>query len=64
MMVSGYNGTVVRNRRKMIRLAFIKARHKKLILEPKKEIKSEIERDTREEDCLNDSYYNILFNMK
>ncbi len=32
------------------RLAFLKKRYKKLILEPRKEIESEIEKDLNEED--------------
>jgi len=32
------------------RLAFLKERYKKLILEPRKEIESEIEKDLNEED--------------
>ena len=35
------------------RLAFIKERYKKLILEPRKEIESEIEKDLNEEDSIN-----------
>ena len=34
------------------RLAFIKKRYKKLILEPRKEIESEIEKDLNEEDSI------------
>ena len=34
------------------RLAFIKERYKKLILEPRKEIESEIEKDFNEEDSI------------
>ena len=33
----------------MKRLAFLKERYKKLILEPRKEIESEIEKDLKEE---------------
>ncbi|MDP6925284.1 MAG: hypothetical protein R2568_10185 [Candidatus Scalindua sp.] len=34
------------------RLAFLKKRYKKLILEPRKEIESEIEKDLNEEDSI------------
>jgi len=34
------------------RLAFLKKRYKKLILEPRKEIESEIEKDFNEEDSM------------
>ncbi len=34
------------------RLAFLKERYKKLILEPRKEIESEIEKDLNEEDSI------------
>jgi len=34
------------------RLAFLKKRYKKLILEPRKEIESEIEKDFNEEDSI------------
>ena len=34
------------------RLAFLKERYKKLILEPRKEIESEIEKDFNEEDSI------------
>jgi hypothetical protein len=43
------------------RLAFLKKRYKKLILEPRKEIESEIEKDFNEEDSIDnlsvDSFY-------
>ncbi len=43
------------------RLAFLKERYKKLILEPRKEIESEIEKDFNEEDSIDnlsvDSFY-------
>ncbi|MCR4289164.1 MAG: hypothetical protein NUV86_02755 [Candidatus Scalindua sp.] len=43
------------------RLAFLKKRYKKLILEPRKEIESEIEKDFNEEDSTDslsvDSFY-------
>ena len=35
------------------RLTFLKKRYKKLILEPRKEIESEIEKDLNEEDSTN-----------
>jgi len=37
------------------RLAFLKERYKKLILEPRKEIESEIEKDLSEEDRIESS---------
>ena len=46
---------------KIKRLAFLKERYKKLILEPRKEIESEIEKDLSEEDRIEsssvDSFY-------
>ena len=39
-----------KNYDRMERLTFLKERYKKLILEPKKEIESEIEKDLNEED--------------
>lgn len=44
----------------MERLAFIKERYKKLILEPRKEIEFEIERDLIEEDSVNGSNVNCI----
>jgi hypothetical protein len=39
----------------MEKLALIKERYKRLILEPRKEIESEIEQDLKEEESFNDS---------
>ncbi len=41
-----------KNYKKTERLAFLKKRYKKLILEPRKEIESEIEKDLNEEDSI------------
>ncbi len=41
-----------KNYDKTERLAFLKKRYKKLILEPRKEIESEIEKDLNEEDSI------------
>ena len=49
-MVSSFNIAVNGNHRKMEKLALIKERYRKLILEPRKEIESEIERDLKEEE--------------
>ena len=54
-MVSNFNTQVTGNYKKMEKLALIKERHKKLILEPRKEIESEIEQDLKEEESFNDS---------
>ena len=54
-MVSNFNTQVAGNYKKMEKLALIKERHKKLILEPRKEIESEIEQDLKEEESFNDS---------
>ncbi len=54
-MVSNLNTQVTGNHKKMEKLALIKERHKKLILEPRKEIESEIEQDIKEEESFNDS---------
>jgi hypothetical protein len=48
-MVSNFRVHVNKNYKKMERLAFLKERYKKLILEPRKEIESEIEKDLKEE---------------
>ncbi len=42
-----------KNYDRMERLTFLRERYKKLILEPKKEIESEIEKDLNEEDSTN-----------
>jgi hypothetical protein len=54
-MVSNFNTQVTRNHKKMEKLALIKERYKRLILEPRKEIESEIEQDLKEEESFNDS---------
>ncbi len=54
-MVSNLNTQVTRNYKKMEKLALIKERYKRLILEPRKEIESEIEQDLKEEESFNDS---------
>ncbi len=54
-MVSNLNIPVNGNHSKMERLALIKERYRKLILEPRKEIESEIERDLKEEENFDDS---------
>ncbi len=41
-----------KNYNKTERLAFLKKRYKKLILEPRKEIETEIEKDLNEEDSI------------
>ena len=41
-----------KNYDKTEKLAFLKERYKKLILEPRKEIESEIEKDSNEEDSI------------
>ncbi len=55
-MTSNLNSTTVkRGNKKIERLALIKERYKKLILGPRKEIESEIERDMSEEATFNHS---------
>jgi len=54
-MVSNFRIHVNKSYKKMERLAFLKERYKKLILEPRKEIESEIELDLKEEESFNDS---------
>ncbi len=44
----------------MKRLAFLKERYKKLILEPRKEIESEIDKDLKEEESAKDSNVKCL----
>ena len=44
----------------MKRLAFLKERYKKLILEPRKEIESEIDKDLREEENIESSNVKCL----
>lgn len=63
-MVSDCNIPVIRNHKKKERLALIKERYKKLILEPRKEIESEIERDSREEEIFDGSNLNVFSNIK
>ena len=59
-MVSHFKVYVNRNYKKMERLAFLKERYKKLILEPRREIESEIDKDLREEESINDSNVKCL----
>ena len=54
-MVSNFRVHVNKNYKKMERLAFLKERYKKLILEPRKEIESEIEKDLKEEESIKGS---------
>ncbi len=44
----------------MERLAFLKERYKKIILEPRKEIESEIEKDLKEEESVESSNVKCL----
>ena len=59
-MVSDFKVHVNKNYKKMERLAFIKERYKKLILEPRKEIESEIEKDLKEEDSFDNSNVELI----
>ena len=54
-MVSNFRVHVNKNYKKMERLSFLKERYKKLILEPRKEIEFEIEKDLKEEESIEDS---------
>ena len=49
-MVSNFRVHINKSYKKMKRLAFLKERYKKLILEPRKEIESEIDKDLKEEE--------------
>ena len=49
-MVSNFRIHINKSHKKMKRLAFLKERYKKLILEPRKEIESEIDKDLKEEE--------------
>ena len=49
-----------KNYDRMERLTFLKERYKKLILEPKKEIESEIEKDSNEEDRIDTPSVTVL----
>ena len=60
-MVSNFNISISSDYKKMERLALIKERYKKLILEPRKEIESEIELDLKEEESFNDSNGNGFY---
>ncbi|MGR3303213.1 MAG: hypothetical protein ACUZ8I_12000 [Candidatus Scalindua sp.] len=51
-MVSNFRVHINRSYKKTKRLAFLKERYKKLILEPRKEIESEIEKDLKEEESV------------
>jgi hypothetical protein len=59
-MVSSFNIAINGNHRKMEKLALIKERYRKLILEPRKEIESEIDRDLKEEENFDDSGCNVF----
>ncbi len=65
-MASNLKLHINENYNKAERLAFLKERYKKLILEPRKEIESEIDKDS-DGDCidsttvLNHSWSNIIF---
>jgi len=54
-MISNLRIHVNKNYKKMERLTFLKERYKKLILEPRKEIESEIEKDLIEEESIEGS---------
>ncbi len=49
-----------KNYGKMERLGLLKKRYKKLILEPRKEIESEIEKDLNEEDSIGNTSVDSL----
>ncbi len=52
-MASNLNSTIAKkSNKKMERLTLIKERYKKLILEPRKEIESEIELDSSDDDTI------------
>ena len=55
-----FNIAVNGNHRKMEKLALIKERYRKLILEPRKEIESEIEKDLNEEESVEGSNVKCL----
>ncbi len=59
-MVSNFRVHVNKSYKKMERLAFLKERYKKLILEPRKEIESEIEKDLKEEESVKSSNVKCL----
>ncbi len=54
-MVSNFRVHINKNYKKTERLAFLKERYKKLILEPRKEIESEIEKDSIEDESIEDT---------
>ena len=54
-MASNLKVHINENYKKAERLAFLKERYKKLILEPRKEIESEIEKDIEDDDCIDNS---------
>lgn len=56
-MVSNLRIHLNKSYKKMKRLAFLKERYRKLILEPRKEIESEIEKDLIEEESI--EYSNV-----
>jgi hypothetical protein len=51
-MVSNFRVHINKSYKKVKRLALLKERYKKLILEPRKEIESEIEKDLKEEESV------------
>ena len=59
-MVSNFRLYVNKSYKKMERLAFLKERYKKLILGPRKEIESEIEKDLKEEESVEGSNVKCL----
>ena len=59
-MVSNFRLHVNKGYKKMERLAFLKERYKKLILGPRKEIESEIEKDLKEEESVEGSNVKCL----
>lgn len=54
-MFSNLRAHVNKSFKEIERLAFLKERYKKLILEPRKEIEYEIEKDLIEEESIEDS---------
>ncbi len=59
-MVSNFRVHINKSYKKMKRLAFLKERYKKLILEPRKEIESEIDKDLKEEESVKGSNVKCL----
>ena len=52
-MAPNFSVHVNKNYKKIERLSFLKERYQKLILEPRKEIELEIEKDLKEEESIN-----------